>query len=167
MEREPRGTTEIGPVVEEPSGPGRASLAGLRLDELLGEVQDRLTEIARTRDRMQGLLDAVLAVGTGLELDGTLQRIIETAVTLVDAHYGALGVLGEEGGLAQFVYVGIDPRTRAQMGHLPQGKGLLGLLIEHPEPIRLADLAEHPASVGFPANHPPMRSFMGAPVRVR
>jgi signal transduction histidine kinase len=147
--------------------PARASLAGLRLDELLGEVQDRLVEIVRTRDRMQGLLDSVLAVGAGLELDGTLQRIIQTAVELVDARYGALGVLGERGGLSQFVYVGIDQETRARMGHLPEGKGLLGELIEHPHPIRLPDLTEHPASAGFPANHPPMRSFLGVPIRVR
>ncbi|HET9140858.1 GAF domain-containing sensor histidine kinase [Actinophytocola sp.] len=151
----------------QPSAQVRVSLAGLRLDELLGEVQDRLTEIARTRDRMQGLLDSVLAVGSGLELHGTLRRIIETAVELVDARYGAVGVLGAEGGLSEFVYVGIDEPVRALMGHLPQGKGLLGELIEHPRPIRLPDLAEHPASVGFPANHPPMRSFLGVPIRVR
>lgn len=153
--------------MEDRSTPARASLAGLRLDELLGEVQDRLTEIARTRDRMQGLLDSVLAVGAGLELEGTLRRIIETAVELVGARYGALGVLGEERGLSQFVYIGIDPETRSHMGHLPEGKGLLGELIEHPKPIRLPDLAKHPASVGFPANHPPMRSFLGVPIRVR
>jgi signal transduction histidine kinase len=145
----------------------RVSLAGLRLDELLGELQERLAEIGKTRDRLQGLLDAVVAVGAGLELAGTLQRIIQTAVELVDARYGALGVLGDQEGLSEFVYVGIDPETRAKMGHLPEGKGLLGHLIEHPFPIRLPDLAEHPSSVGFPANHPPMRSFLGTPVRVR
>lgn len=144
-----------------------APLAGLRLDELLAELQDRLTEIGKTRDRLQGLLDAVVAVGAGLELAGTLQRIIQTAVELVDARYGALGVLGDVDGLSEFVYVGIDPETRAKMGHLPEGKGLLGHLIEHPVPIRLPDLAEHPSSVGFPPNHPPMRSFLGTPVRVR
>jgi signal transduction histidine kinase len=143
------------------------SLAGLRLDELLAELQDRLTEISKTRDRLQGLLDAVVAVGAGLELAGTLQRIVETAVELVDARYGALGVLGDQEGLSEFVYVGIDAETRAEMGHLPEGKGLLGHLIAHPFPIRLPDLAEHPSSVGFPPNHPPMRSFLGTPVRVR
>ncbi|MPZ81787.1 MAG: GAF domain-containing protein [Actinophytocola sp.] len=127
---------------------------------------ERMTEIAKTRDRLQGLLDAVVAVGTGLELAGTLQRIVQTAVDLVDARYGALGVLGDEG-LSEFVYVGIDQETRAKMGHLPEGKGLLGHLIEHPFPIRLPDLAEHPSSVGFPAGHPPMRSFLGTPVRLR
>ncbi len=143
------------------------SLAGLRLDELLGELQERLAEIGKTRDRLQGLLDAVVAVGAGLELAGTLQRIVQTAVELVDARYGALGVLSDTEGLSEFVYVGIDPETRATMGHLPEGKGLLGHLIEHPHPVRMSDLAEHPSSVGFPANHPPMRSFLGTPVRVR
>jgi signal transduction histidine kinase len=142
------------------------SLAGLRLDELLTELQDRLAEIGKTRDRLQGLLDAVVAVGAGLELAGTLQRIVQTAVELVDARYGALGVLGDEG-LTEFVYAGIDAETRERMGHLPEGKGLLGHLIDHPIPIRLPDLTEHLSSVGFPANHPPMRSFLGTPVRVR
>jgi two-component system, NarL family, sensor histidine kinase DevS len=146
----------------------KTGLAGLRLDELLGELQDRLAEIGRTRDRLQGLLDAVVAVGAGLELAGTLQRIVQTAVELVDARYGALGVLAQDAeGLSEFVYVGIDEETRAKMGHLPEGKGLLGHLISHPFPIRLPDLAGHPSSVGFPANHPPMRSFLGTPVRVR
>lgn len=142
-------------------------LGGLRLDELLEEVRERLTEIASTRDKMQGLLDAVIAVGAGLELDSTLQRIVQAAVELVGARYGALGVLGSQENLSEFVYVGIDPETRSHMGHLPQGKGLLGLLIKDPRAIRLHDLAAHPASVGFPANHPPMHSFLGVPVRVR
>ncbi|HEY0454269.1 GAF domain-containing sensor histidine kinase [Actinophytocola sp.] len=142
---------------------------GLILDGLLGDLQSRLTEIVRTRDRLQGLLDAVVAVGAGLELEGTLDRIVRTAVELVDARYGALGVLSpdERERLAEFVHVGIDDETKAVMGDLPEGRGLLGVLIEHPHPIRVGDLTEHPASVGFPPNHPPMRSFLGAPIRVR
>jgi signal transduction histidine kinase len=147
--------------------PSRSLLGGLRLDELLDEMRDRLAEIGSTRDKMQSLLDAVLAVGAGLELDSTLQRIVQAAVELVGARYGALGVLGSRHNLSQFVYVGIDPETRSHMGHLPEGKGLLGLLIKDPRAIRLHDLSEHPASVGFPPNHPPMHSFLGAPVRVR
>ncbi|GAA2696340.1 MULTISPECIES: GAF domain-containing protein [Actinosynnema] len=142
-------------------------LAGLRLDELLEEMRERLTEIGSTRDKMQRLLDAVLAVGTGLELDSTLQRIVQAAVDLVGARYGALGVLGNRDDLSEFVHVGIDPHERARMGHLPQGKGLLGLLIKDPKPVRLHDLGAHPASVGLPPNHPPMKSFLGVPVRVR
>jgi len=145
-----------------------AVLGSLRLDELLAEVQERLTEIVKTRDRVQGLLDAVLAVGSGLELDSTLNRIVQAAADLVEARYGALGVLANTGdGLSEFVYLGIDAEQRKLMGHLPEGQGLLGLLIHDPKPIRLADLTSHPASVGFPANHPPMHSFLGAPVRVR
>ncbi|MFJ8966413.1 GAF domain-containing protein [Lentzea sp. NPDC102401] len=147
--------------------PVRSLLGGLRLDELLDEMRDRLAEIGSTRDKMQSLLDAVLAVGAGLELDSTLQRIVQAAVELVGARYGALGVLGSRHNLSQFVYVGIAPETRAHMGHLPEGKGLLGLLIKDPRAIRLHDLSEHVASVGFPPNHPPMHSFLGVPVRVR
>src|SRR5262245_30761289 len=98
-----------------------AALSGLRLDALLAEVQERLDEIIRTRDRLQGLLEAVLVVGGGLELDSTLERIVQAAVELLDARYGALGVLGEEEGLARFIHVGIPPETRARMGDLPEG----------------------------------------------
>ncbi|HEV7649105.1 MAG TPA: GAF domain-containing protein [Actinophytocola sp.] len=142
---------------------------GLILDGLLGDLQNRLAEIVRTRDRLQGLLDAVVAVGAGLELEGTLDRIVRTAVELVDARYGALGVLssGDLERLAEFVHVGVDDETKELMGDLPEGRGLLGVLIENPYPIRVANLTEHAASVGFPPNHPPMRSFLGAPIRVR
>jgi signal transduction histidine kinase len=151
-----------------PVGPelAGATLSGLRLDAVLAEVQERLAEIIKTRDRLQGLLEAVLAVGAGLELDSTLQRIVQAAVELIGARYGALGVLGEHG-LGQFIYEGIDEETRSRMGSLPAGRGLLGTLIEHPRPIRIADLSKHPDSIGFPPNHPPMHSFLGAPVRVR
>ncbi|MFJ5986366.1 GAF domain-containing protein [Lentzea sp. NPDC092896] len=154
-------------MVEPEERPARSLLGGLRLDDLLDEMRDRLAEIGSTRDKMQSLLDAVLAVGAGLELDSTLQRIVQAAVELVGARYGALGVLGSRHNLSQFVHVGIDPETRAHMGHLPEGKGLLGLLIKDPRAIRLHDLSEHDASVGFPPNHPPMNSFLGVPVRVR
>ncbi|HEY0815832.1 MAG TPA: GAF domain-containing protein [Pseudonocardia sp.] len=141
--------------------------SGLRLDELLRDVQQRLAEAVDTRGRMQGLLDAVLAVADGLELDTTLRRIAQAAVDLVDARYGALGVLAPDGGIARFIHVGVDDATRARMGALPQGRGLLGELILGERPLRLADLGAHEASVGFPPNHPPMRTFLGVPVRVR
>jgi signal transduction histidine kinase len=143
------------------------ALSGLRLDELLLEVQERLSELITTQDRMQGLLDAMLVVAEDLDLDTTLRRIVQAAVDLVDARYGALGVLGAGGGLSRFIHVGIDEQTRARMGHLPEGKGLLGQLIQDPRPLRLRDLSAHEASVGFPPNHPPMRSFLGVPLRVR
>ncbi|MDT7649879.1 MAG: hypothetical protein QOI36_1285, partial [Pseudonocardiales bacterium] len=141
--------------------------SGLRLDELLGEMQERLAEIIATRGRMQGLLDAVLAVAAGLELNSTLRRIVQAAVDLVDARYGALGVVAPDGGISRFIHVGLDEETRARMGHLPEGKGLLGQLILEAHPLRLPELSAHEASVGFPPHHPPMRSFLGVPVRVR
>ncbi|HET6393906.1 MAG TPA: GAF domain-containing protein [Blastococcus sp.] len=149
-----------------PPAPLSGVLSGLRLDELLSEVQQRLAEIVATRDRMQRLLDAVLAVATGLHLESTLRSIVQAAVELVDARYGALGVLAPNGQISKFVNVGIDDETRSRMGPLPEGKGLLGQLILDPRPLRLADLSAHQASVGFPPNHPPMRSFLGVPVRV-
>ncbi|ALE72675.1 histidine kinase [Pseudonocardia sp. EC080610-09] len=154
---------------ENASGPGELArlLSGLRLDQLIGEVQDRLGEIAGTRRRMQRLLDAVLGVAAGLELDATLERIVQSAVDLVDARYGALGVLAPDGSIARFIDVGLDDATRAALGRPPEGKGLLGQLIEDPRPLRLDDLSAHPASSGFPPNHPPMASFLGVPIRVR
>ncbi|SHF90054.1 sensor histidine kinase [Streptoalloteichus hindustanus] len=156
-------------MAEKPNVPGPVgpTLSGLRLDELLDEVQERLTEITRTRDRLQGLLDAILAVAAGLDLDTTLLRIATAAAELVDARYAAMGVVGSGPTLSRFVHVGIDAETRARMGHLPEGKGLLGQLIRDPRPLRLADLSTHPASAGFPPNHPPMRTFLGVPVRMR
>lgn len=157
-------------MTDGPESDGAASmhvLSGLRLDELLVEVQERLTEITRAQDRMRGLLDAVLSVSSELDLDTTLYRIVRAATELVDARYGALGVLAADGTIARFLHVGIDEVTRARMGHLPEGKGILGQLIIDPRPLRLADLGAHEASAGFPPNHPPMRSFLGVPVRVR
>ncbi|MEU8873728.1 GAF domain-containing protein [Streptomyces javensis] len=143
------------------------ALPQLRLDELLEGLQQQVAQVRSARDRVHTLLDAVLAIGSDLELEVVLQRIVESAVGLVDAEYGALGVLGEEGTIKQFLTVGIDEETIARMGHYPRGEGILGLLIRYPEPLRLADLARHPSSVGFPTGHPPMTSFLGTPIKVR
>jgi len=117
---------------------------------------------------LRRLLDAVLSVGSELDLTIVLQRIIDVATELVNARYGALGVLDEEGlRLSQFITVGIDEESRAAIGPLPKGHGILGLLITDPRPIRLPDLKEHPDSFGFPPNHPPMTSFLGVPIRIR
>jgi signal transduction histidine kinase len=117
---------------------------------------------------LRQLLDAVLTVGSDLDLPAILQRIVQAAVDLVDARYGALGVLDESRSrLAQFITVGVDEETHRAIGHLPEGHGILGLLILDAEPLRLPDLREHPDSYGFPPNHPPMRSFLGVPIRVR
>ncbi len=118
-------------------------------------------------DRDRGLFTAVVSVAAGLELGATLRRIVQAAVELVDATYGALGVIAPDGRLGEFVHVGIDPATAAVIGDLPTGRGILGLLVTHPVPIRLDDLSTHPASSGMPPGHPRMRSFLGVPVRVR
>lgn len=118
--------------------------------------------------RLRQLLDAVLTVGSDLDLPAMLHRIVQAAVDLVDARYGALGVLDESGThLAQFITIGIDDETHQRIGELPHGHGILGLLIVDAKPLRLPDLREHPDSYGFPPNHPPMRSFLGVPIRVR
>lgn len=145
----------------------RETLSQLRLRELLLEVQDRIEQIVEGRDRLDGLIDAILAITSGLKLDATLRAIVHTAAELVDARYGALGVRGYDHRLVEFVYEGIDEETRHLIGSLPKGRGVLGALIEEPKPIRLDDISRHPASVGFPLHHPPMRTFLGVPVRIR
>jgi signal transduction histidine kinase len=139
----------------------------MRLDELLAELQVRLQAVLTTRDRTQALLEAVISVGRQLDLESVLRQIVGAAVTLVNARYGALGVIGEDGGLAEFVPVGLDDDEILKIHHWPQGRGLLGELITEPRTLRLPDIATHPRSYGFPAGHPPMRSFLGVPVRVR
>ena len=118
-------------------------------------------------ERDRGLFTAVVSVAAGLELGATLRRIVQAAVELVDASYGALGVLDDDGRLGEFIHVGIDAHTSAVIGSLPTGRGILGLLMEHPVPIRLDNLTTHPKSSGFPPGHPVMNSFLGVPVRVR
>ncbi|MFI6638088.1 GAF domain-containing sensor histidine kinase [Streptomyces sp. NPDC050504] len=139
----------------------------LRLDELLEELEVRIDAVRGTRDRLHNLLEAALAVGRELDLPQVLRRVVEAAVVLVDAEYGALGVIGEGQRLAEFLPVGMDDALRERIGDLPSGHGLLGELIRHPEPLRLSELSEHPASSGFPLEHPPMHTFIGVPVRVR
>jgi signal transduction histidine kinase len=155
----------------EPGEPRRArvseTLSQLRLRALLSEVQDRIGEIVVTRDRLDGLLEAVLAVSSGLELTETLRQIVQAAVDLVDARYGAVGVLGRDGMLTQFVHLGIDDTMRELIGDLPTGRGVLGVVIEEEKPLRLEELSAHPTSVGFPPHHPPMRTFLGVPIRAR
>jgi signal transduction histidine kinase len=139
----------------------------LRLDDLLTELQGRINEILATRDRVHTLLEAIVSIGSDLELDAMLRRIVEAAITLVDARYGALGVVGEGERLDQFITTGVSQEEIDAIGHWPHGLGILGLLIKDPRPIRLADLSTRPESYGFPANHPPMRRFLGVPIRVR
>ncbi|MEP6697457.1 MAG: GAF domain-containing protein [Pseudonocardiales bacterium] len=120
-----------------------------------------------TRDGVTALLDAVLALGSDLDLEQVLQRIVEAGVTLVDGRYGALGVTGYNQELARFITVGVSAEEIEQIGPYPRGHGILGELIAHPAPLRLADLSTHASSYGFPPNHPPMHTFLGVPVRIR
>ncbi|MFD8589650.1 GAF domain-containing protein [Streptomyces sp. NPDC059637] len=143
-------------------------LPQLRLDDLLEELQSRIDTARGTWDRLHSLLEAVLSVGSELDLEQVLQRIVEAAATLVDAEYAALGVLGPGGQrIVQFLTVGLTDEEIAAIGPYPSGHGTLGELVRNPEPLRLAELSAHPVSHGFPPGHPPMRTFLGAPLRVR
>lgn len=146
---------------------GDGLLPQLRLDELLAELQTHLGTVLTTRDRMRRLLEAVLTIGSDLELETMLRRIVEAAVDLVDARYGALGIVGEDNTLVEFIPVGLLSSEISEIDHWPEGRGLLGLLIDDPRPLRLTDISTHQESSGFPEGHPAMRSFVGVPVRVR
>ena len=145
----------------------RSLLPNLRLDELLEELQVRLQAVVATRDRVNALFEAVMAVGSNLDIEEVLRGIVEAAVTLVDAKYGAMGVIGEGGTLAEFIPVGLTEEQIGEIHHWPEGRGLLGALITDPEPLRIANLGSHELSSGFPDGHPPMSSFLGAPIRIR
>ena len=120
-----------------------------------------------TGDQARRLLDAVVGVASDLSLPDVLRRIVDSATRLAGARYGALGVLDEGGGeLSAFIVSGLDAEAQRRIGNHPTGKGVLGLLIAQPEPVRLPDIRLHPNSYGFPPNHPPMHSFLGVPVRV-
>jgi GAF domain-containing protein len=123
--------------------------------------------VADIEARLRSLLRANDAVVSQLDLAAVLQRITEAAVELVGARYGALGVIGPDGKLEQFIHVGLDAATAASIGPPPTGLGVLGELIHDPRPIRMEHLSEDPRSVGFPPNHPTMDSFVGVPIRIR
>lgn len=165
------GTDSPPPGARPSAGLGDAAFA-----DLVREVEARMQGALDQQARLRVLLDAVVAMAADLSLDSVLSRIVATASRLVDARYAALGVLNDAsdaGGAAgdkrlrTFVYHGISDEEAVKIGELPQGHGLLGLIIDRPRPLRLHDIAEHPASYGFPPNHPPMHSFLGVPVRTR
>ncbi|WP_329100821.1 GAF domain-containing protein [Micromonospora sp. NBC_01699] len=146
---------------------GLSPLSRVRLDELLHEMLVRVGEVVTSRERLRALLDAVVAIGTDLDLRTTLRRIVEAACGLLDARYGALGVIGPDRLLTEFITHGIDAEQHATIGDLPRGRGVLGLLIADPRPVRVPDITEHPQSYGFPPGHPPMHGFLGTPIRIR
>ena len=134
----------------------RSGLASLSPDEELADLRSRAQASSRAQERLTSLLDAVMAVTADLELSEVLTRIVRSACELVDAKYGAMGVLGPDGEhLVEFVTRGISQEEHDAIGELPSGHGVLGLLIREPRPRRLRDLRGHPDSYGFPPNHPP------------
>jgi signal transduction histidine kinase len=158
-------------VDEQRSGRSAAlsALSRAQLDELLTELLGRVHEVADTQERLGGLLDAVVGLAGDLGLDSVLQRIVDVAGQLVGAKYAALGVLGTgtDHRLSQFVTYGLSDAQREEIGHLPRGHGILGVIIDRPEPLRLMRIKDHPQTFGFPDNHPPMDTFLGTPIRIR
>ncbi|MFD5945406.1 PP2C family protein-serine/threonine phosphatase [Streptomyces collinus] len=159
-------------AAEQDPFPGQAHLPELhvRLRSELGRIDEQLRALLDAMDRMQGLLDAVVAISREVELPAVLHRIVTTAMDLVGAHYGALGVLNETGEhLEQFITAGLSEHERADLAGtgLPTGRGVLGHLISHPEPLRIGDIPAHAASVGFPSGHPHLRTLLGVAISVR
>lgn len=138
-----------------------------KLDRVLGELVETAQDVLATQGRLRSLLNATRAVSGELELPAVLRRIIEAAVELVGAQYGAIGVIAPDGSLEQFIHVGMPDDVVQEIGDLPEGHGLLGALIEEQAPIMLEHLSQDPRSGGFPPHHSPMDSFLGVPIRVR
>jgi len=154
---------------EDPKRPGRPDWFQ-RLDAELGRIDEELLALAAAKDRIQGLLDAVVAITREVELPAVLHRIVTTAMELVGASYGALGVLDESGEhLAQFMSVGLSEQERAALAEVgfPRGLGVLGHLIRHPEPLRIGDISSHPSSFEFLLGHPCLRTLLGVAINVR
>lgn len=142
--------------------PGRSEL-----DVTLASLVAQASQVLKTQGRLRALIKANRAVTDELELGSVLRRIVTAAIELVDAEFGAIGVMAPHGGLEQFIHVGMPIEDAERIGHLPSGRGLLGVMIEEARPIRLDDFSEDPRSVGLPPHHPPMTSFLGVPITVR
>ncbi|OLZ63134.1 hypothetical protein AV521_39720 [Streptomyces sp. IMTB 2501] len=154
---------------EQPPRPNPHPL-GLRLDAQLAQIAEQLRDLAMAKDRLQGLLEAVQAISRETDLPAVLHRIVTTAMGLVDARYGALGVLDESGQfLERFIAAGLSEAERAALADVdfPRGRGVLGHLIRNPEPLRVDDIPSHRASAGFPPGHPHMRTLLGVAISVR
>ena len=144
---------------------GFPSVARLELDDLLEQLIARARDVQETQGRLRGLLRAYLTIAGAVDLEDVLRHVVSAARELVSARYAALGVV-RDGRLVRFLHEGMDEDTVRQIGALPEGKGLLGRLVDYPEPLRLADIGSSVSSVGFPEHHPPMRSFLGVPIQV-
>nr|WP_281070285.1 GAF domain-containing sensor histidine kinase [Paeniglutamicibacter kerguelensis] len=147
------------------SGTG-SSTSAAEIENLRNGLVASIEELVQSQTRLQGLLSAVITISQELSLTAVLQHMIQSACKLMDAKYGALGVIREGKEVSHFITEGIEPELAERIGPLPTGHGVLGVLIDEPQPIRLDDLHDHPASVGFPTFHPPMQSFLGVPILV-
>ena len=144
-----------------------SAFAGLGRRGLVSRMHEQLDELLVARDQMEQLLRVFVEIGADLDLDATLHRIVVAARELTSATYGALAIRDPEGNLLRFVYEGIDADTVRRIGHLPVGKGLLSLSLLDTPVLRTDDLTAHPAAVGFPEHHPPMRAFLAVPITIR
>ena len=144
-----------------------SAFAGLGQRGLVSRMHAQLDELLAARDQMEQLLRVFVEIGANLDLDATLHRIITAARQLTSAPYGALAVRDPEGNLLSFVHEGMDEETVRRIGHLPVGKGLLSLSLLGDQSLRMEDLTTHPATVGFPEHHPPMRGFLAVPITIR
>jgi GAF domain-containing protein len=139
----------------------------LSIERLMAQLVDQAGQILSAQHRLQRLLDANRTIVSELSLPAVLRQIVQSARETAGAQYAALGVIGSDGLLEEFIHVGMDDATVATIGDLPKGRGLLGALIEHPEPIRLPHITDDSRSSGVPPGHPPMTTFLGVPIRSR
>jgi signal transduction histidine kinase len=134
---------------------------------LIGQMHQQLDELLGARDKTEHLLRSIINIGSDLDLDATLHQIVTAAMELTGARYGALAVHGTDGAWTHFVHAGMDPETIRRIGHFPVGKGVFGVPLDQTPALRLNDLTAHPAAVGFPEHHPPMRAFLAVPIMIR
>jgi signal transduction histidine kinase len=155
------------PADDRPAAADVAASPQLSIERLMDQLVERASDIITSQHRVQALLTANQSIVGDLELPVVLRRIVDAAATVAGARYAALGVIGPDGTLEQFVHTGMDAETVRDIGHLPRGRGVLGAVIAHPDPIRLASIADDSRSSGFPPGHPPMTGFLGVPLRSR
>ncbi len=150
-----------------PTDESGSAFAGLGQPGLVGRMHEQLDELLAARNQMEQLLRVIVEISSDLDLDATLRRIILAARELTSAPYGAVAVRDPEGTLVSFVHGGMEADTVQRIGHLPVGKGVLGVSLVETPALRLDDLTMHPAACGFPEHHPPMRAFLGVPITIR
>jgi GAF domain-containing protein len=149
------------------SDDSESAFAGFGQRGLPSTMHEQLDELLDARDQMEQLLRVIVEIGSDLDLDATLRRIIVAARKLTSAPYSAVAVRDAEGDLVSFVHGGMDADTARRIGHLPVGKGVLSVPLVETPALRTDDLTTHPAAAGFPKHHPPMQAFLGVPISIR